>query len=132
MRNLSRKTKKKIMKILWSNHFEDNPSEYSDGLTYWPSENSPLSAVWHHVLVKDNGDIFAYMMDEHCCYCVAGSVIRRKVLQEIKSPQQLFQPRPRIARQAKQIAYHLEKMGRYDMTESFWQANILLGVDTNE
>lgn len=136
MRNLSRKTKKKIMKILRSDHFEDNPSEVYNGLHYWPSENSPLSAIWHHIRVTNNGDIFGYMMDDHCCYCVAGSVIRRKVLHHITSPMQLFYPHPRTVRQAKQIVYRLKKMGRQDMSATYWMdvvlLSIMLGVDSDD
>lgn len=136
MRNMSKKTKKKIMRVLWSNHFESGQTETPVGLKYWPSEDSPLSAIWHHILIKDNGDIFGYLMDDHCCYCVAGSVARRKVLQIIRSPKQLFEPYPKTVRQAKQIAYRLEKIGRTDMIEPFWRASvllsILLGVDDND
>lgn len=51
MRNISKKTRKKINKILLSNHFKKKLGVTQDTLVYTPNPESPLSAIWHHIEV---------------------------------------------------------------------------------
>lgn len=48
-----------------------------------------------------------------------GSVNRRKARQTIRSPEQLFHPRCHFARQSKQIAFRLKKMGEDKLARIF-------------
>lgn len=52
MRNISKKTRKKINKILLSDHFKKKLGVTQDTLVYTPNPESPLSAIWHHIEVR--------------------------------------------------------------------------------
>ena len=105
MGNISKKTRKKINKILLSNHFKKKSGVTQDTLVYTPNPESPLSAIWHHIEIRYDGTIFGYLLDDKVKYAVIGSVNRRKARQTIRSPEQLFHPRCHFARQSKQIAF---------------------------
>ena len=64
MRNISKKTRKKINKILLSNHFKKKLGVTQDTLVYTPNPESPLSAIWHHIEVRYDGTIFGYLLDD--------------------------------------------------------------------
>lgn len=117
--NISKKTKKKIDKILLSDHFKKRLGIASVSLVYTPNPESPLSAIWHHVEVMHDGAIFGYLRDDKVKYTVVGSVNRRKVRQTIKSPEQFFHPSCHFARQSKQIAFRLKKMGEEKLARLF-------------
>lgn len=119
MRNISKKTQKKINKILLSDHFKKKLGVAEDSFVYTPNQESPLSAIWHHVEVRYDGTITGYLLDDEVAYMVAGSWNRRKVRQTIKSPEQFFHPRCHFARQSKQIAYRLKKMGEEKLARLF-------------
>lgn len=119
MRNMSKKTLKKVKKILLSSHFKSQVGFTPVSFVYTPNPKSPLSAIWHHVEVRADGTIWGYLLDDRVKYMVAGSVNRRKVRKKIKSPEQFFHPRCYFARQAKQIEYRLRQMERIDMAEPF-------------
>lgn len=119
MRNISKKTRKKINKILLSNHFKKKLGVTQDTLVYTPNPESPLSAIWHHIDVRHDGTIFGYLLDDKVKYVVIGSVNRRKARQIIRSPEQFFHPRCHFARQSKQIAFRLKKMGEDKLARLF-------------
>lgn len=98
-------------KILLSNHFKKRLGITSVSLVYTPNPESPLSAIWHHVEVLHDGTIVGCLLDDKVKYMVVGSVNRRKVRQTIRSPEQFFHPTCHFARQSKQIAFRLKKMG---------------------
>lgn len=98
MRNISKKTRKKINKILLSDHFKKKLGVTQDTLVYTPNPESPLSAIWHHIEVRHDGTIFGYLLDDKVKYVVIGSVNRRKARQTIRSPEQFFHPRCHFAR----------------------------------
>ena len=118
--NISKKTRKKIQSILLSNHFGES-GEYISmrGFSYTPAPNSPLSAIWKEIVVKLDGEIVGYLLDDRCHYESEGSCARRKVIQVIKSPEQFFHPRCHFARQSKQIAFRLKKMGEDKLARLF-------------
>ncbi len=118
--NISKKTRKKIQSILLSDHFGES-GEYISmrGFSYTPAPNSPLSAIWKKIVVKLDGEIIGYLFDDKCKYMVAGSCARRKVAQVIRSPEQFFHPRCHFARQSKQIAFRLKKMGEDKLARLF-------------
>lgn len=124
--NISKKTRKKIDKILLSNYFKKKLEFSHDSLVYTPNPESPLSAIWHHVEVRHDGAIFGYLLDDKVKYMVAGSVNRRKVRQTIRSPEQFFHPRCHFARQSKQIAFRLKKMGEEKLARLFDEDAALL------
>lgn len=119
MRNISKKTRKKINKILLSNLFKKKLGLTQDTLVYTPNPESPLSAIWHHIEVRYDGTIFGYLLDDKVKYVVIGSVNRRKARQTIRSPEQFFHPRCHFARQSKQIAFRLKKMGEDKLARLF-------------
>lgn len=119
MRNISKKTRKKINKILVSDHFKKKLGVTQDTLVYTPNPESPLSAIWHHIEVRHDGTIFGYLLDDKVKYVVIGSVNRRKARQTIRSPEQFFHPRCHFARQSKQIAFRLKKMGEDKLARLF-------------
>lgn len=119
MGNISKKTRKKINKILLSNHFKKKSGVTQDTLVYTPNPESPLSAIWHHIEIRYDGTIFGYLLDDKVKYAVIGSVNRRKARQTIRSPEQLFHPRCHFARQGKQIAFRLKKMGEDKLARIF-------------
>lgn len=119
MRNISKKTRKKINKILLSNHFKKKLGVTQDTLVYTPNPESPLSAIWHHIEIRYDGTIFGYLLDDKVKYAVIGSVNRRKARQTIRSPEQFFHPRCHFARQSKQIAFRLKKMGEDKLARIF-------------
>ena len=118
--NISKKTRKKIQSILLSNHFGES-GEYISmrGFSDTPAPNSPLSAIWKEIVVKLDGEIVGYLLDDRCHYESEGSCARRKVIQVIKSPEQFFHPRCHFARQSKQIAFRLKKMGEDKLARLF-------------
>lgn len=128
--NISKKTRKKIQSILLSNHFGES-GEYISmrGFSYTPTPNSPLSAIWKEIVVKLDGEIIGYLLDDRCHYETAGSCARRKVIQVIKSPEQFFHPRCRFARQSKQAAHRLQKMGEIKLAELFYRDDELQESD---
>lgn len=93
MGNISKKTQKKINKILLSNHFKKTLGVTQGILVYTPNPESPLSAIWHHIEIRYDGTIFGYLLDDKVKYAVIGSVNRRKARQTIRSPEQFFHPR---------------------------------------
>lgn len=120
MRNMSKKTRKKLERII-ENHFVKSDI-YGDLYTVYftPRPDSPLSAIWKKVMVRFNRyEIIGFILDDKCAYMVAGAAIRRKVIRVIKSPKQLLHPICFYARQAKQIGYRLMKMNRPDMASQF-------------
>lgn len=117
--NISKKTKKKIDKILLSDHFKKRLGIAPVSLVYTPNPESPLSAIWHHIEVRHDDTIFGYLLDDKVKYMVVGSVNRRKVRQTIKSPEQFFHPSCHFARQSKQIAFRLKKMGEDKLARLF-------------
>jgi hypothetical protein len=119
MGNISKKTRKKINKILLSNHFKKKLGVTQDILVYTPNPESPLSAIWHHIEIRYDGAIFGYLLDDKVKYAVIGSVNRRKARQTIRSPEQFFHPRCHFARQSKQIAFRLKKMGEDKLARIF-------------
>lgn len=66
-----------------------------------------------------DGEIIGYLFDDKCKYISAGSCARRKVAQVIRSPEQFFHPRCHFARQSKQIAFRLKKMGEDKLARLF-------------
>ena len=78
MRNISKKTRKKINKILLSNHFKKKLGVTQDTLVYTPNPESPLSAIWHHIEIRYDGTIFGYLLDDKVKYAVIGSVNRKR------------------------------------------------------
>ncbi len=117
--NISKKTSKKIQAII-RNHFDESGSYVTSvGWTYLPASDSPLSAIWKKIVVKFDGKIIGYLLDDKCKYMVAGSVARRRVAQTIKSPEQFFHPRCYFARQSKQIARRLRIMGEDKLAHFF-------------
>lgn len=81
------------------------------------------------ILLSDHfGEIIGYLFDDKCKYMVAGSCARRKVAQVIRSPEQFFHPRCHFARQAKQIASRLYKMGEEELAESFYEDAAILTI----
>jgi len=78
-----------------------------------------LSAIWHHIEIRYDGTIFGYLLDDKVKYAVIGSVNRRKARQTIRSPEQFFHPRCHFARQSKQIAFRLKKMGEDKLARIF-------------
>ena len=117
--NISKKTRKKIQNIL-SNHFGES-GEYISmrGFSYTPTPDSPLSAIWKKIVVRNNSEIIGYLLDDKCKYVLAGSCARRKVVQVIESPEQFFHPRCHFARQSKQIAIRLQKIGEEKLAQLF-------------
>lgn len=128
MGNISKKTRKKINKILLSNHFKKKLGVTQDTLVYTPNPESPLSAIWHHIEIRYDGTIFGYLLDDKVKYAVIGSVNRRKARQTIRSPEQFFHPRCHFARQAKQIASRLYKMGEEKLAEPFYEDAAILTI----
>mgnify|MGYP004453386209 FL=1 len=127
--NISKKTRKKIQSILLSNYFGES-GEYISmrGFSYTPAPNSPLSAIWKKIVVKLDGEIIGYLLDDRCHYESAGSCARRKVIQVIKSPEQFFHPRCHFARQSKQVAHRLQKMGEIKLAELFYRDTVFLTI----
>lgn len=129
--NISKKTQKKIQSILTSDHFGES-GEYISmrGFSYVPAPDSPLSAIWKKFVVRLDGEIIGYLLDDKCEYVSAGSCARRKVAQVIKSPEQFFHPRCYFARQAKQMSYRLQKMGEEKLADLFAKdASLLLIIN---
>ena len=118
--NISKKTRKKIQSILLSDHFGES-GEYISmrGFSYTPAPDSPLSVIWKKFVVRLDGEIIGYLFDDKCKYISAGSCARRKVAQVIRSPEQFFHPRCHFARQSKQIAFRLKKMGEDKLARLF-------------
>ena len=52
MGNISKKTRKKINKILLSNHFKKKSGVTQDTLVYTPNPESPLSAIWKQIEIR--------------------------------------------------------------------------------
>ncbi len=129
MRNMSKKTRKRINRILLSDHFGES-GEYVSmrGFSYTPAPDSPLSAIWKKFVVRLDGEIIGYLLDDKCKYASAGSCVRRKVVQVIKSPEQFFHPRCYFARQSKQIAIRLRKMGEEKLAQLFEADTVLLAI----
>lgn len=117
--NISKKTKKKIYKIILSNHFKKRVHTSEKGFCHYPSNNSPLSAIWHHIEVRPDGTIWGYLLDDRCAYMVTSSIIRKKVRQQIKSPKQFFNPACYSSCQSEQILNRLSKMNRNDVALHF-------------
>lgn len=127
--NISKKTRKKIQSILLSDHFGES-GEYISmrGFSYTPAPDSPLSVIWKKFVVRLDGEIIGYLFDDKCKYMVVGSCARRKVVQVIRSPEQFFHPRCHFARQAKQIASRLYKMGEEKLAEPFYEDAAILTI----
>lgn len=127
--NISKKTRKKIQSILLSDHFSES-GEYISmrGFSYTPAPDSPLSVIWKKFVVRLDGEIIGYLFDDKCKYISAGSCARRKVTQVIRSPKQFFHPRCHFARQAKQIAFRLYKMGEEELAEPFYEDAAVLTI----
>lgn len=127
--NISKKTRKKIQSILLSDHFGES-GEYISmrGFSYTPVPDSPLSVIWKKFVVRLDGEIIGYLFDDKCKYISAGSCARRKVAQVIRSPEQFFHPRCHFARQAKQIAFRLYKMGEEELAEPFYEDAAILTI----
>lgn len=127
--NISKKTRKKIQSILLSDHFGES-GEYISmrGFSYTPAPDSPLSVIWKKFVVRLDGEIIGYLFDDKCKYISAGSCARRKVVQVIRSPEQFFHPRCHFARQAKQIASRLYKMGEEELAEPFYEDAAILTI----
>ena len=129
MRNMSKKTRKRINTILSSDHFGESGEYISmSGFSYAPAPDSPLSVIWKKFVVRLDGEIIGYLFDDKCKYMSAGSCARRKVAQVIRSPEQFFHPRCHFARQAKQIASRLYKMGEEKLAEPFYEDAAILTV----
>lgn len=127
--NISKKTRKKIQSILLSDHFGESGEYISmQGFSYTPASDSPLSVIWKKFVVRLDGEIIGYLFDDKCKYMVAGSCARRKVAQVIRSPEQFFHPRCHFARQAKQIALRLYKIGEEELAESFYEDAAILTI----
>lgn len=132
--NISKKTRKKIQSILLSDHFGES-GEYISmrGFSYTPAPDSPLSVIWKKFVVRLDGEIIGYLFDDKCKYISAGSCARRKVAQVIRSPEQFFHPRCHFARQSKQIAFRLKKMGEDKLARLFDDdAALLLIINIHE
>lgn len=128
MMNLSKKTCKKIQAII-TDHFGESGDYLSGhGTTYTPESNSPLSVIWKKVIVNSDGEYIGYLLDNECNYVGAGPIARRKLVQHIKSPEQLFHPRCHFTRQAKQIAYRLDKMGEKKLAKLFYTDAVWLAI----
>lgn len=127
--NISKKTRKKIQSILLSDHFGES-GEYISmrGFSYTPAPDSPLSVIWKKFVVRLDGEIIGYLFDDKCKYISDGSCARRKVVQVIRSPEQFFHPRCHFARQAKQIAFRLYKMGEEELAEPFYEDAAILTI----
>lgn len=108
------------MTILLSDHFGES-GEYISmrGFSYTPAPDRPLSVIWKKFVVRLDGEIIGYLFDDKCKYISAGSCARRKVAQVIRSPEQFFHPRCHFARQSKQIAFRLKKMGEDKLARLF-------------
>ena len=119
MKNMSKKTMKKIQKLLSSCHFTSGENFSRDVIIYTPAEKSLFSAIWHHIEVDDEGAIRGCLLDDKCAYTAEGYISTLRVVQVIKSPEQFFHPRCHYARQAKQIAYRLKKMNEQKLAEIF-------------
>lgn len=118
--NISKKTRKKIQSILLSDHFGESVEYISmRGFSYTPASDSPLSVIWKKFVVRLDGEIIGYLFDDKCKYMSDGSCARRKVAQVIRSPEQFFHPRCHFARQSKQIAFRLKKMGEDKLARLF-------------
>lgn len=129
MRNMSKKTRKRINTILLSDHFGESGEYISmSGFSYTPAPDSPLSVIWKKFVVRLDGEIIGYLFDDKCKYMSAGSCARRKVAQVIRSPEQFFHPRCHFARQAKQIASRLYKMGEEKLAEPFYEDAAILTI----
>ena len=129
MRNMSKKTRKRINTILLSDHFGESGEYISmSGFQYTPAPDSPLSVIWKKFVVRLDGEIIGYLFDDKCKYMSAGSCARRKVAQVIRSPEQFFHPRCHFARQAKQIASRLYKMGEEKLAEPFYEDAAILTI----
>lgn len=127
--NISKKTRKKIQSILLSDHFGESGEYISTrGFSYTPAPDSPLSVIWKKFVVRLDGEIIGYLFDDKCKYMAAGSCARRKVIQVIRSPEQFFHPRCHFARQAKQIASRLYKMGEEKLAERFYEDAAILTI----
>ena len=127
MMNLSKKTRKKIQSILLSNHFSEGGEYISmSGFSYTPAPDSPLSAIWKKIVVKLDGEIVGYLLDDRCHYESADSCARRKVIRSIKSPEQFFHPQCYFARQSKQMAFKLRKMGETKLAQLFDKDTVIL------
>lgn len=127
--NISKKTRKKIQSILLSDHFGESGEHISTrSFSYTPAPDSPLSVIWKKFVVRLDGEIIGYLLDDKCKYMVAGSCARRKVMQVIRSPEQFFHPRCHFARQAKQIASRLYKMGEEKLAEPFYEDAAILTI----
>ena len=101
MRNMSKKTRKKVMQIIKANC-------HSDKDAYWwtPYKSSRMSAIWHHILTEDCfgwGEFVGVYKDEDekmsPYFCI-----------EIGSPRQLTNPLLPI-NVSKQIVRRLEEGG---------------------
>ena len=127
--NISKKTRKKIQSILLSDHFGESVEYISmRGFSYTPASDSPLSVIWKKFVVRLDGEIIGYLFDDKCKYMSDGSCARRKVAQVIRSPEQFFHPRCHFARQAKQIAFRLYKMGEEELAEPFYEDAAVLTI----
>lgn len=132
MMNLSKKTRKKIQTII-SDHFGESGDYLSgNGVTYTPEPNSPLSAIWKKVIVRSDGEYIGYLLDNECNYIAAGQIARRKLVKHISSPEQLFHPRCHFARQAKQIAYRLDKMDEKKLAKLFYTDAVWIAIVNRE
>lgn len=119
MRNMSKKTRKRVDSII-KNHFQQTDIyDSQNSIVYTPLPDSPLSAIWKKLVVRYDGKIIGYLNDDKCKYVSAGSCTRRKVVQVINSPKQFFHPRCHFARQSKQIAFRLKKMGEEKLARLF-------------
>lgn len=91
MENISKKTRKKLVKVLNANchrvtHFGEQNA------TFVPYDSSPLSAIWKYLFIRDDGAFTGYFLvdrsekhipfSEKYCY--------------INAPEQLFAPRAHI------------------------------------
>lgn len=120
MKNMSKKTMKKIQKLLSGDNFTSEEIFSRNVIIYTPVEKSLLSAIWHHIEVDEDGVIMGCLLDDKCRYTDEGYISTLTVVRTIKSPEQFFHPKCRSARQAKQIAYRLKKMNEQKLADMFY------------
>lgn len=88
MRNISKKTRKKVMRIIKAN------CDSNDGYCWVPFESSRMAAIWHLIVTDDyygwNSEISGVFENPADPFWQCRHI-------EIKSPQQLTNPRLPIA-----------------------------------
>lgn len=116
MRNPSKKTMKHIASVLDSHcRFDLNKR------ILVPFESSPLSCIWYGFKPYSGKKIVGYILKDGYKYPYEKSIIRNKLMVEIKYPEQIFAPRASSLELAKQIAERLTKKGMLYIYPYTWK-----------